>query len=85
MFDPQAVRSLLADSADDVSIGGPGLAAHAIAADLVDECHLIVTPVAVGGGTHWWPTGVHRRLTLLDQRRFDGGAVHLHYRITPTA
>ena len=81
-FDAEAVRAMIATSARDVSIGGPTLAACAIGADLVDECHLFVVPVAVGGGTKWWPGGVKRRLQLLGHDRFDGGAVHLHYRIS---
>ena len=67
----------------DISVGGPGLAAAALAAGLVDELHLFVVPVVVGGGT---PVASRRRpadLELLDERRFDNGVVHLHYRVGP--
>ena len=67
----------------DLSVGGPGLAAHAIRAGLVDECHLFVTPVVVGGGTKALPGDVRVRLDLLDVRRFASGVVQLHYR-TPS-
>jgi dihydrofolate reductase len=79
-FEPDAVRQLVADSARDVSIGGPGLAGQAIAAGLVDEYHLFVTPVLVGGGTAALPDKVRLDLELLAERRFGNGVVHLHYR-----
>jgi dihydrofolate reductase len=81
-FDPDAVRQLKA-AASDISIGGPHLAASAIRAGLVDECHLFVHPVIVGGGTHWLPTDVRLDLELLDERRFESGVVHLHYQVQP--
>jgi dihydrofolate reductase len=81
-FDPAAVRELLANAASDVSIGGPELASAALKAGLVDECHLLVSPVVVGGGTQALPDGVRVQLELLNERRFGNGVVHLHYRIT---
>jgi dihydrofolate reductase len=79
-FDPEAVRRLKAAADRDVSIGGPGLAAVAIRAGLVDELHLLIVPVLVGGGIRSLPDGVHWPLELVDQRRFDGGMAYLHYR-----
>ena len=79
-FEPDAVRRLKAAADSDISIGGPGLAAGALAAGLVDECHLFISPVVVGGGTAWLPGGLRLRLELLDERRFGNGVVHLHYR-----
>jgi dihydrofolate reductase len=80
-FDPDAVRALKARH--DVSVGGPHLAAQALRAGLVDECHLFLSPVVVGGGTRALPDGVRARLHLLDERRFGNGVVHLHYRVEP--
>jgi dihydrofolate reductase len=79
-FDPETVRQLKQAESRDTSIGGPELAAQAISAGLVDECHLFLTPVVVGGGRPAFPTTVHARLELLDERRFENGVVHLHYR-----
>jgi len=79
-FDPAAVRQLVADAEGDVSIGGPGLAAHAFRAGLVDEVHHLVHPVVVGGGTRALPDGVRLDLELVSERRFAGGVVHLHHR-----
>lgn len=80
-FDPAAVRALKASADRDLSIGGPGLAAAAFGAGLVDECHLFLSPVVVGGGKRALPEGVRLQLELLDERRFGGGVVHLHYRL----
>ena len=82
-FDPEAVRRLKAAAVRDVTVGGADLAAHAIRAGLVDECHLFVTPVLVGGGTPSLPDGIRVKLELLDEHRFGSGVVHLHYRIVP--
>jgi dihydrofolate reductase len=82
-FDPEAVRAMKAELDHDISVGGAGLAAEAFRAGLVDECHLFLTPILVGGGTPALPSRVRARLELLGQRRFGGGVVHLHYRITP--
>jgi len=79
-FDPEAIRRTKASAIRDVSIGGPTLAAAAIRAGLVDECHLLVTPIVVGGGTPALPDGVRWPLDLVAERRFGGGVVHLHYR-----
>jgi dihydrofolate reductase len=77
-FDPEAVRAL--KQRGDVSVGGPGLAGSAIRAGLVDEYHLFVTPVVVGGGTAVFPDGVRAGLDLVDERRFASGVVYLRYR-----
>jgi dihydrofolate reductase len=79
-FDPEAVRRMKAEADRDFSIGGPDLAAHAIRAALVDEWHLFVAPVAVGGGKRLFPDDVHLTLELLDERRFGNAMIHLRYR-----
>ena len=80
-FDPEAVRALKAGAQRDISVGGPRLAAAALRAGLVDECHLFLHPVAVGGGTPVLPLGARVHLQLVDEHRI-GGVVHLHYRVT---
>ncbi len=78
-FDHEAVRQLKARAVRDITVGGPELAAQAIRAGLVDEYHLFVTPILVGGGKQSLPSGVRLELELLDERRFGNGVVHLHY------
>ncbi len=80
-FDPDAVRRLKQSSAVDIAVGGAELAGHAIRAGLVDECHLFLCPVVVGGGKRALPDNVRAQLELLDERRFRNGVVHLHYRV----
>jgi dihydrofolate reductase len=80
-FDPEAVRRMKVAAARDISIGGPELAAEALRAGLVDECHLFLAPVVVGGGNPALPGHIRLNLELLDERRFANGVVHLHYRV----
>ena len=80
-FDPDAVRKLKRESEHGVSIGGAELAGLALEADLVDECHLFLNPVIVGGGKPAFPAALRRNLELLQTRRFSTGVVHLYYRL----
>ena len=78
-FDIGAIRRMKERTGRDLSVGGPRLAAEAIAAGLVDEIHLFLTPVVVGGGTRALPKRVRTELALLDEHRVGNGVVHLHY------
>jgi len=78
-FEPEAVRAMKASATGDLSIGGAALAAQALTAGLVDECHLFVHPAAVGDGKRALPRDATIRLELLDERRFDNGIVYLRY------
>jgi riboflavin biosynthesis pyrimidine reductase len=76
-----AVRALV-DAADrDVSIGGPTLAAEALRAGIVDDVHLFLHPVVVGGGTAALPDNTRFGLQLVDTRTFESGVVHLHHKV----
>jgi len=78
-FDPDTVRRMKEAAGRDISVGGPGLAAHALHAGIVDEIQLFLVPAVVGGGTRALPDGLRVDLELLDQRHFAGGAVYLRY------
>ena len=80
-FDPAAVQAIKDRADRDVTVGGPNLAAHALRAGLVDEVQQFVSPVVVGGGTHFLPQGVRFALELADERRFDNGVVFLSYHV----
>jgi dihydrofolate reductase len=80
-FDSEAVEEMKATAERDLTIGGPGLATHALRAGVVDECQLFLVPTIVGGGTRALPDDVRIDLELLDERRFEGGVVYLHHRI----
>jgi dihydrofolate reductase len=79
-FDPQAIRQLKAAGERDLLIGGPELAAHAFRAGLIDECHLFVVPILLGGGKSALPDNVRLELELLAEHRFRNGTVFLRYR-----
>jgi len=78
-FDPDAVRRLKETATQDLSVGGPHLAAQALREGLVDECLLFLSPVVVGGGNRALPDDVRLDLELLDERRFGNGVVYLRY------
>lgn len=80
-LDGEAIRGLKLASSQDMTIGGAELASVALEANLVDECHLIVHPIVVGGGKPAFHTTSRRNFELLETRRFDTGAVHLRYRV----
>jgi len=80
-FDPDAIRRLKESTSRDISIGGPELAGQALRAGLLDECHLFLMPLVVGGGKRFLPDGTRADLRLLSERRFASGAVHIGYRV----
>jgi dihydrofolate reductase len=80
-FDPNAVLRMKETAGGDLSVGGANLAGQALLAGVVDEMHLFVTPVAVGGGTPALPDHLRSDLDLLGVDRFASGVAHLHYRV----
>jgi dihydrofolate reductase len=79
-FNPEAIKQLKKTAQHDILIGGPELAAHAFRSGLIDECHLFLTPILVGGGKQSLPSDVRLELELLEERRFGNGMVFLRYR-----
>ncbi len=79
-FNPEAIKQLKKTAQHDILIGGPELAAHAFRSGLIDECHLFLTPIIVGGGKPALPDKVRLDLELLEERRFGNGVVFLRYR-----
>ena len=80
-FNPEAIRQLKEAAEHDLLIGGPELAAHAFRSGLIDECHLFLIPIIVGGGKQALPDNVRFELELLEERRFGSGVVFLRYRV----
>ncbi|MDQ6728286.1 MAG: dihydrofolate reductase family protein [Actinomycetota bacterium] len=80
-FDPASVREMKATATRDLMVGGAHLAAHALKAGVVDECHLFIRPVILGGGKPALPRDTRVGLELLDDRRVGNGVVYLRYRI----
>jgi dihydrofolate reductase len=80
-FDLEAIRRLKLESKHDIFIGGAELACVALDADLVDECHLFLYPVIVGGGKPAFRAGLRRNLELLETRRVGTAVTYVHYRV----
>jgi dihydrofolate reductase len=78
-FEPRAVQDLKVAASRDLIVGGPNLAAQALAAGLVDELRLFVWPAVLGGRNPALPTGTRAHLELLDEHGFSNGVVHLRY------
>ncbi len=80
-FEVEAIRKLTRESEHDIFIGGAELAGVALEGDLVDECHLFLNPVIVGGGKPAFRAALRRDLELLETHRFGNGVIHVRYRI----
>ncbi len=80
-FDPDAIRRLKESAEADITIGGPELAGQAMSVGLIDECHLLLNPIALGGGKRALPNNLRMRLELLGEHHFRSGVVRLHYRV----
>jgi dihydrofolate reductase len=80
-FDADVVRRLVAEADNDVGVGGSTLAASVVRAGLVEDLHLFLHPVVVGGGTRALPDGVRLDLDLVEEHRFGSGVVHLQFRL----
>jgi dihydrofolate reductase len=75
-----AVRALKASPGKTIMTDGSSQLVHALLAnDLVDELHLLVYPVILGGGKRVFPEGSHTRFTLKETRSYPSGVVGLHY------
>lgn len=80
-FNPEAVRRLKNEAGHDISVAGPELAGHALKAGLVDEIHMFISCVMLGGGKRFFPNGVRVKLELMDEHRFRNGVVILRYAV----
>ncbi|MGN0065425.1 MAG: dihydrofolate reductase family protein [Nocardioides sp.] len=70
----------IVDSAEGgVEIFGPTTASAALRAGMVDEMHLFVAPVVLGGGLRAFPDGARLDLRLAARQEFGNGTVHLTY------
>ena len=78
-FDPEVIRRLKLSSTADIAVGGGDLAGQAMSAGLVDECHLFLFPIVIGGGKRILPANLNVQLELLEEHRFNRGVVHLAY------
>ncbi|WP_031507265.1 dihydrofolate reductase family protein [Streptomyces megasporus] len=64
---------------DMIAYGGGTLVSSLIAEGLLDELHLFVNPVAIGGGMPVFPRDTRRRFRLVAARPFECGITALHF------
>jgi dihydrofolate reductase len=76
----EAVRALKSQPGRNILTDGSSQLVHTLLAhDLVDELHLLLYPLALGGGKRLLPAGLHTTFTLLSARPYPSGVVGLHY------
>jgi dihydrofolate reductase len=80
-FEAADVERLKRNSAADLYVDGPTLAAHAFGLGVVDRVHLVLCPVVVGGGLAALPADVRLSLRLDGEQRYDNGMVAVRYAI----
>jgi dihydrofolate reductase len=75
-----AVRALKAQPGKNILTDGSSQLVHAlIEHDLVDELHLLLYPITLGGGKKVLPEGTMAKFTLLSARPYPTGVIGLHY------
>jgi len=80
---PKAIAEFVATPAEAIKrlsdfeiimvAGGPILATSMLKANQLNEIHLDIEPIILGGGVPLIPNQLERHLTLLDIIRYDGG------------
>jgi dihydrofolate reductase len=76
----ETVRALKAQPGKNILTDGSSQLVHALLeADLVDELHLHLYPLSVGGGKRVLPEGVHTTFTLKSATPYPSGVVSLRY------
>lgn len=74
------IERLKEEPGRNMSVGGPGLAASFMELDLIDEYHMYVFPVILGGGKRMYPfLTKSKKLRLADTQAFRSGVVRLRY------
>jgi dihydrofolate reductase len=75
------IEALKANADKDLAVGGAGLAATFTRLGLIDEYHLFVCPVILGGGTPYFPQLEQRiPLELVEARKVGPPVLYLVYR-----
>jgi dihydrofolate reductase len=76
----EAIRALKAEPGKNILTDGSSQLVHTLLAeDLIDELHLLVYPLTLGGGKRVLPGGIHRTFTLKAATPYPSGVVGIHY------
>jgi dihydrofolate reductase len=77
----EEVAKLKEQPGKDLAVGGAGLASTFIKLGLIDEYRLFVSPVVLGGGTHYFPALEEKiNLELVETQTFGSRVVFVRYR-----
>lgn len=81
----EAVRKLKATQGKNIITDGSHELVHTLLRhDLVDELHLLLYPLILGGGKRVLPEGVHAAFKLKSATPYPSGVVGLHYERSKT-
>jgi dihydrofolate reductase len=76
----ETVRALKQEPGKNIATDGSSQLVHALlAADLVDELHLLLYPLTLGGGKRLLPSNVYATFRLESSKAYPTGVVGLHY------
>ena len=76
----ESVRALKAEPGKNILTDGSSQLVHAlIEHDLVDELHLLLYPISLGGGKKVLPEGTPAQFSLESAKPYPTGVVGLHY------
>ncbi len=76
----QAIAAIKAQQGGDILTDGSCMLVHAMLEhDLVDEVHLLIFPLIVGGGKRVFPNGLHRAFKLFDSKTTPNGIIIARY------
>lgn len=79
--DPEEIRKLKDQPGNLLAVGGAGLASMFIKHELVDEFHVYIHPVVLGGGKPMFRVEKELNLKFIEKREFSGGVVMLRYEL----
>ena len=76
----ESVRALKGQPGRNILMDGSSQLVHALLEhDLVDELHLLLYPLTLGGGKRLFPNGMHRKYALVSATPYPSGVIALHY------
>jgi dihydrofolate reductase len=76
------VRALKEQPGRNITIDGSSVLIHTLAQhDLIDEYHLLIYPLVLGGGKKVFPDGARLNLRLVEARPVPSGVVLTHYAV----
>jgi dihydrofolate reductase len=78
----EEVRALKAQPGKNILMDGSSVLVHTLAQhDLIDEYHLLVYPLVLGGGKKVFPDGLRAALRLVESRSFPTGVTLMRYTV----